>query len=90
MHFRMIRFEPPRATNAGNEKGGHMGPLLVGFDVEAENLGAQCRRAEGRNQAKGKEKHRGETIEEPLELYERHDTHFPVSGTLIDVRVFLI
>ena len=70
-----------------------MGPLLEGFDIEIARrggLGSESRRAEGRNKTKRQEEHRDETIKEPLELYERHDTHFPVSGTLIDVRVFLI
>lgn len=73
-----------------HEKGGHMGPLLVGFNVEVGGLGAQGRRAEGRNQAEGQQEHRGKPINEPFEFCKRHDTHFPVSGTLIDVRVFLI
>lgn len=86
MHFRMKQ----SAFRPIQEKGARLGPSSQVSMFRRGDLGAQGRRAKGREKAKGQEKHRRETIEEPFEFYERHDTHFPVSRTLIKVRVFLI
>lgn len=83
----------PRTFQRAHEKGPRMGPFLEGFGNQMTrrgDLGSESRCAEGRNETERQEEHRDETIEQPFELDERHDTHFPVSGTLIDVRVFLI
>lgn len=82
-----------RRWRFAHEKGARREPLLEGFDIEIArrgDLGSENRRAEGRDKAERQEEHRDEPINEPFELYERHDTHFLVSGTLTDVRVFLI
>ena len=59
-----------------NEKGPRLGALLVVIDPErggSDQAGA-CR-GEGRSEAEEQQEHRDETVEEPFEVCERHDTH---------------
>ena len=53
-----------------------MGPLRrVRPCLGGETLGAEARRRQGRSKAQEKQERRSETVEDPFEFCERHDTH---------------
>jgi len=59
------------------KKGPARGPS-VGSTSKWGDLDAETRRGDGRSEAEEQEEGRGETVEEPFKLYERHDTHLSV------------
>ena len=53
-----------------------MGPLRQIRPCEGgEALGAETRRRQGRRETQEKQESRSETVEDPFEVCERHDTH---------------
>ncbi len=77
-------------SGPGRKKGPAAGALLTRSTSEWGASDAHAREGHSRSQAEEKQERGGDTVENPFELRERHDTHLSVGNPQLTEGVFYL